>query len=217
MNYRLVVLTHGDCEPLLSTIDSFCENVSPLPTSMYIHVDGPTVDVPVPTTSIRSVEIALAEPARGFCGSCRAAWAEATRGGHEFVFWLEHDFRFTQPVDLEQLASVLDANPQLAQMALMRQAVNKKEWDAGGLVGSRPGQFEPRGGWLEQRAFLTTNPSLMKREFMVKNPWPDPAEMPSECEGMFGIHLREQGYSFGMWGAGEVWVVHTGARTGWGY
>ena len=64
---------------------------------------------------------------------------------------------------------------------------------------------------------FTTNPSLMRRQFMAENPWP--AEYDQRCEGLFGIDLRERGYSFGAWGSGEPWVRHLGRRdrSGWGY
>lgn len=149
----------------------------------------------------------------GFCRSCQHCWAKAAAGDHEFVFWLEHDFRFVKPVDLDQMAAILDANPQLAQMALMRQPVNEAERSAGGVVLSRPGQFQARGGWMEQQAYFTTNPSLFRRDFAERHPWPQE----EQCEGRFGIHLLGLGYTFGMMGAGEPWTDHVGIRSGFGY
>lgn len=217
MNYKLVVLTHGNAEPLAETLESFASHVTPAPSSAYLHVDAEERVAPV-YAALQSVEecrwtVRWRSRQVGFCEASTDCWQNAAEGDHEFVFWLEHDFLFSKPVDLEQLASVLDANSQLAQMALMRQPVNKTEWDAGGVVASRPGQFEPRGGWMEQRAYWTTNPSLFRRDFAAKHPWPEGGE----CEGRFGIALRELGYSFGMWGAGEAWVEHVGTRTGFGY
>jgi hypothetical protein len=151
---------------------------------------------------------------RGFCGATRELWAGAAAGWCDYVFYLEHDFEFLRPVDLTQLAVVLDANPALAQMALMRDAVNAEEKAAGGLYESRPGQYAKRDGWLEHSAYLTTNPSLMSAEFMRRNPWPD---YPDRCEGRFGIDLLDAGYRFGAWGTGEPWVRHIGERTGFGY
>ena len=52
--------------------------------------------------------------------------------GPDFVFWLEHDFVFVKPLDLAPLMEVLDAHPTLAQMQLMRGAVNEREKRMGG-------------------------------------------------------------------------------------
>lgn len=223
MKYKLVVLTHGDSEPLLNTLLSLSGQVWPHPTSAYMHLDGPTAEGRVRAYAAMEVlnewnwtVIEDAHPV-GFCRSCHAGWMNAVEGDHEFVLWQEHDLRYAKPVDLDQLASVLDANPQLAQMALMRQPINDAELAAGSVVASRPGQFEPRGGWMEQRSYWTTNVSLFSRRFAANNHWPVPSRVPRNCEGIFGIELREQGYSFGMWGSGEAWTEHVGIRTGWGY
>lgn len=222
MKYRLIVLTHGDSEPLTATLASFVEHVSPLPADAFMHIDGPT-----PTSvayhvarNLSAWEWILSEDQQpvGFCGSCAECWEEAGHGDHDYAFWLEHDFTFVRPVDLRELALTLDANPQLAQMALMRQPVNEQEVEAGGVVASRPGQFSERvgdyGRWLEQRSYWTTNPSLFNANMARgAHRWPEG----DRCEGRFGIYLREQGFTFGMWGNGEPWVEHVGARSGFGY
>ena len=40
MRYRLVVLTHGLCEPLAETMTSFREHVRPAPAEVSVHYDG---------------------------------------------------------------------------------------------------------------------------------------------------------------------------------
>ena len=213
MNYRLVLLTHSDAPTLDDTIASFAAMVTPAPSSRAIVHDG-SGDWRVPAIDDLPWLITDGGTPRGFCATTRDAWDYGSRAEEPFVFYLEHDFTVTCPLDLRPLAAVLDSNRMLAQMALMRDAVNTEEKAAGGLFESRPGQYADRGGWLEHTAYLTTNPSLMRREFMAENPWP---EYESECEGRFGIDLVARGYTFGVWGAGEPWVEHTGARTGFGY
>jgi hypothetical protein len=123
-------------------------------------------------------------------------------------------------------------------MALIRDVANADEAKAGGLVASRPGEFEqrylsPEGfsyprhaepvqglgaiPWLEQRSYFTTNPSLMRRAFMAEQPFLDDGG--PYCEGRYGIRLRDLGYTFGAWGSGEEWVAHMGVRdaSGTGY
>jgi hypothetical protein len=203
MDYTLLVLTHGKSPTLDGTLASFLEHVLPAPTESLVVCDGPG-----PGQSLSETQL-------GFCEATRRAWAIAAEAPTSHVFWLEHDFRFDRDVDLAELAAVLDVDRELAQMALLRQPVNEAERAAGGLVESRPGQFELQDGlWMRQRSFFTTNPSLMRTTFMLGNPWP---AYPDQCEGRFGIDLIERGYAFGMWGAGEPWVSHFGVRDGFGY
>lgn len=233
MTYKLIVLTHGDEPPCLEqALDAFGAMVTPLPAETVIVRDGPGYSYIAPWMTRRAGRWACVQAAPeqlGFCAVTREAWRIAAQGDLDYVFWLEHDFVLARPVDLRQLAAVLDAHPLLAQMALMRDAVNAQEVDAGGLYESRPGQYEPqlyidaaapdqadwwRAPWLEHRAYLTTNPSLMRRAWMAEHPWPD---HPAECEGRFGIDLVLQGHTFGVWGTGEPWCRHVGTRTGFGY
>lgn len=233
-SYRLVVLTHGTHgkrDTLEATLASFFEHVSPIPAEIYIHQDG--VGAPHYYPGFPNVPIAFQsdDPPIGFCKATRAAWNLAALSIHPHVFWLEHDFVLTRRVALAELAAVLDESPMLAQMALMRDAVNDEEKAVGGLFESRRGQYDPRdettllaGGvadpvawiprWHEHRSYLTTNPSLMRRSFMQDHPWP---EYDDQCEGRFGIDLVEAGFSFGVWGDGSPWCDHIGERSGFGY
>lgn len=205
MNYRLVVLTHRNAEPLPTTIRSFADHVSPRPSSVLLRWDRPTVLDPAGMAAGIREYLACAvysdwHTAAGFCESSKRAWAIAVSGmgiphplaeeaAYEHVFWLEHDFVFTRNVDLRDLAAVLDTNqgstvavPEhmpgnpsstgltgykttvggLAQMALMRNAVNNQEKAAGGLFESRPGQYMARGtacsGCGGELAWVTTTP-----------------------------------------------------------
>lgn len=244
LNYRLVVLTHGSSDTLDETLKSFYEMVTPAPTSIAEHADGEGAikrDLFTDTIPRADLRFSRAVPAVGFCRSVQRAWQmaiEVHERRTDYVFWLEHDFRLVRPLDLHQLAAVLDDNMMIAQMSLMRDAVNEQEKAAGGVFEAHAGDYKqkwhlpaPVGDtfkeslidttpdsmlpWLEHRICLTTNPSLMRTDFMRRNPWPD---YPRECEGHFSEDLRQRGYKFGTWGAGEVWVEHTGSlRTGFGY
>lgn len=228
MTYRLVVVSHGESETLASTIASFHELVAPAPADIRLIYDGPWEEAIEATHVMRGDGIIhCGDRQEGFCATVRRGWSAAASSGPEYVFWLEHDFVFTQPVDLRELAQVLDMEPWLAQMSLLRQPTSPEEVEAGGVIQRHGGssflayvapvekEFERvMRAWLKHSIYFTTNPSLMRRQFMVDNPWPDKA---TECEGYFGIDLRERGYEFGIWGAGETWVRHIGARTGHGY
>ena len=202
MNYRLQVITHSGQDTLPDTLASFEEMVTPVPDSTEILNDDGDL---------------------GFCQNTRRSWQSAASSKADFVFWLEHDFRFIRPLDLRPLAAVLEENPRLAQMALIRNAVNEQEKAAGGWLQYHSSDvdepyvfsFEKRSYlWYEHGICLTTNPSLLRREFMVSNPWPDYS---AQCEGRFSENLRQRGYRFAHWSS-EEHVKHTGKlRTGHGY
>lgn len=234
-SYRLVVLTHAaGGGTLADALAAFEEHASPAPVEVLVVVDGPEFGYVAEALKGRWQDAVLVviHPAAkqgGFCAATRRAWALAAQGpGPLHVFYLEHDFLLTRGVHLADLAVALDMNPRLAQMALMRNAVNEQEKAAGGLFESRRDEYQeklaafpvpdhPRGplqGWLEHRSYLTTNPSLMRRSFMQEHSWP---AYDSECEGRFGIDLVQAGYSFGVWGVGEPWCAHAGVRSGYGY
>lgn len=240
MRYRLIVLTHGDCAPLEATLASFAAHVTPAPESCVLVYDGPELYgalSPHPNLSAVETEIpwtiATMPEGRqgGFCAATRRAWSfgggenALSHQEHDHVFYLEHDFLFLRRVDLRDLAAPLDSNKRLAQMALMRDAVSEEEHAAGGLFELRRSGYQqlasflpgPSGApveYLEHTAYLTTNPSLMRRDWMADHPWPD---YPQQCEGRFGIDLVADGWRFGAWGEGEPWVRHAGVRTGFGY
>lgn len=226
MDYRLLVLSHGDCATLDATLHSFAANVSPAPHDTLIVYDGDSI----PAHAVGLADdvglgpcrfLASGEPV-GFCEATGRAWrlvvSEEPRT--EFVFWLEHDFTFNRRVDLEALRWLLDYDERLAQVSLMRNAANATEKAAGGLVASRPDDFTlctigtTGEDYLEHCSYFTTTPSLMTRRFMAENPWMSYVE---QCEGQFGIDLIQRGYHFAVWGDGEPWVNHIGERTGFGY
>lgn len=222
MNYTLALLSHGDPDSRTAeaTVRSFREHVTPPPTTLVAYHDGPghvSLPTDMGTWDARTGGLQL-----GFCEATKRLWSQVARKPGDYVFWLEHDFTLNRPVDLTQLAYVLRARKDLAQIALMRDAVNEQEKAAGGLVASRPGQYlykhmafeEGEFEWLEHRSYFTTNPSLMRAEFMRDMPWP---ALRGECEGHFGRELVAREYSFGVWGEGDPWLTHTGRRTGKGY
>lgn len=234
LSYRLVVLTHGDSSTLTAALAAFDEHVTPRPAETILVYDGAEPSEPV-RDYIRAREgnsyWSLTHGPLGFCGATAYAWSLGAELGVEYAFYLEGDFEVCRPVDLGDLAGVLAADHTVAQMALMRDAANEREKAAGGLFESRPGEYEKRfpfrfeqvagqnhiadvNTWLAHRSYFTTNPSLMLRQFIAANPWPDHTHF---CEGKFGIELLAKGYSFGAWGDGSVYARHTGVRTRTGY
>lgn len=243
MNYRLVVLTHGqDMAPIMETLKSYPKYVSPPPTKIAIVHDGQYLTDPLLLIA-RSMGAAITTTPSGpvgFCGATKRSWEigvgiDPIEGGMEedppdFYFHLEHDFRFERHVDLGLMAQVLEGDHSLAQMSLRRDETPDERFQEG-IFGHPHELFEERdhilgvpiqdnlvSPYLVQSIYFTTNPSLMRRQFMVENPWPDYAD---QCEGRFSIDLRERGYKFGIWGGREdpPAVTHIGRRDrhGFGY
>lgn len=235
----LLVMTDGRDHLLEQTIASARENLRGNIVEQWIHADGQVLmhadylDRQYPDF----VQIPPAWPAgtrRGFGGAIDAAWrCLARHSTADYVFHLEDDFTFNRPVDLDAIAEVLASTPDLAQMALRRQAWNDAERAAGGVIEQHPdaytqmvygdpGRVSRMAYWLEHTLFFTTNPCLYPRrgrghgQFTVLDPWPTGPE----SEGRYGIRLREAGYRFGFWGRREdaPWVHHIGeTRVGRGY
>lgn len=221
-SYRLVVTTDGRPGCLDRTLEAFDCLVRPRPS------EGVIVDDSGDEHYLRYLKTLADErgwrlawhPRRlGFCRTVADAWREAAQAGPDWIFWMEDDFQIDRALDLPELAHVLDHEARVAQMALYRNSVSAEEFEAGGYIPMRPGAYERRGtgtvAWLEHRVCWTTNPSLFRRSLAAAYPWPED----QECEGHFGIELRERRpeTTFGIWGAGEPWVTHFGERSGVGY
>lgn len=225
MDFTLAVLTHGRGSTLSEALRSFREHVEPAPAKVLVYSDGGFVRGHDLRTKIGGDAVVthyrFAGAPAGFCAATAALWQWAVEdAAGDWVFWLEHDFIFRQPVDLAHLAKVLAARRRdLAQMQLMRNAVSEAEHAAGGLFELRRSDYTARDSghrrtWLEHRSYFTTNPSLMSRDFMQAHPFNG---IGPHCEGRYGLDLVAAGYSYGVWGDGRPWVEHVGIRSGFGY
>jgi hypothetical protein len=214
MRYLLALLTHGPAPFLAETLRTFHKWVGPAPAGYVAVVDGPGTQPMLPPG--RDWHVLQHVEQRGFCEASAALWRHARTAAIDndvpYVFWLENDFRFLRPVQVDLMADTLRKHPVVAQMALMRQPVNEKEKKAGSLVAANPNLFHKRQGWMEHVGFWTTNPSLIPVRTMVEHDWPTGAQ----CEGHMGIRLKGQARTFGYWGNGDVWVEHLGHRDGTG-
>lgn len=160
---------------------------------------------------------------QGFGGAIRGAWESlAAMSEASHIFHLEDDFMLMRDVNIDEMASVLDKQPHLAQIALRRQPWNDQERRAGGIVEQNPDAYvecrdEAGHVWLEHRLFFTTNPCLYRRELIEDHDWP----IGHESEGRFSHQLMvDSSLRFAFWGSrhsGE-WVLHRGRfRKGNGY
>lgn len=144
----------------------------------------------------------LFEPERqGFGGAIRAAWNTVKNSGSDYIFHLEDDFLFNEPIPLQNMMDVLDANSHLYQMALRRQAWSTEEKAVGGVIEQHPDAYHQTdsdlGSWLEHRLYFTTNPGLY-RSSLIDIGWPDGLH----SEGMFTHKILglDPEARFGLWG-----------------
>ncbi len=154
----------------------------------------------------------------GFTGAVREGWRQALATDCTHIFHAELDFIYLRPVELAAMIAVLDAEPHLVQMALLRGPVNDVERRAGGVIEQHPDEYVTvhchGHSWREHRHNVTTNPCVWPR-WVVERGWPD-------CqfsEGVFGIDLfaQDAAYRAAYWGT-DVRVEHIGdIRSGTGY
>lgn len=121
---------------------------------------------------------------RGFAGAIQSGWSWAADA--DYVFHLEDDFLFNKPIDVTGMIAVLENNPDVVQMALLRQPVNDIEASAGGLMQMWPDEYVEKSAplmafgsdydrevyWVEHRLFFTTNPCFY-RGGLTSRGWPD--------------------------------------------
>ena len=155
----------------------------------------------------------------GFTQAIRAAWADEQKRpmGAPYIFHLEEDFVFDRPVYVDEMVGVLESDPKLAQVALLRGAFFPPEKRAGGIIEEDPGAYEHRNGngppHLVHQKFFTTNPCVYRRDLLQRG-WP----AQKDSETVMSRNLVRRGYSFAFMGDGEPWITHIGAqRTGLGY
>ncbi|MGZ6587881.1 MAG: glycosyltransferase [Solirubrobacteraceae bacterium] len=151
----------------------------------------------------------------GFAGAIQRAWDMVET---DWVFHLEADFLFNEPVYVDDMIGVLERNPYLAQLVLKRQSWNEEEKRAGGIIEQHPMDYLERGDgvntWTEHRRFWSTNPSVYSSRF--SKDWP---QVP-HSEGIFTHRLLEDPIiQFAFWGAkaDPPKVEHIGQRAGVGY
>lgn len=218
----VVVFTDGRDRLLERTLASFEEQVDGPISRIVIHDDSGDHRHASQLRGRYPHEVIGGGRRRGFGGAIGLVWAYLARSAAErFVFHMEDDFTFNAPLDLAEMAAVLDAEPDVAQMALRRQPWNDQERAAGGVVETRPNTYTDRHTdgwpWLSHRNFFTTNPSLYRTSLCLRG-WPDGGG--SEGRFSIGLFADHPEVVCGFWGDRDSapWVHHIGAtRVGVGY
>lgn len=203
---------------------------------------GGTLGARSPSAFVEHVHVDDQAHALGFGGAIRRGWGllRASSVAFDYVLHVEDDWHFTTPLELPQMTAILDVRreharppilaPDLAQIALRRQAVSPAEVTAGGVVELWPDAYtetvhtivppDPAGAYevryLEHELFFTTNPSVYRRDLLELG-WPDT----ERSEAAFTARCRDAGYRFAYYGGRaeppRVWHCGDNQRQGRGY
>jgi hypothetical protein len=154
----------------------------------------------------------------GYCRSIKLSWS-GLPDDYTHIMHLEDDFILEREVRLDEILYVLDHNPNLCQIWLMRHPWYEVEKQAGSVYlnhgsirwkeGFMEGPEWQRLRWTEERGqYWTSNPCVYPRK-IVDLGWPDPPL----CEQAFRAKLGNLRSAF--WGSAcdPPYTRHIGAHT----
>ena len=197
----LMVITDGRWDYLQRTLESAAECLD-WPWHQKLLVDDSGEDVgfcPAKFDFVKNM------PRKGLAGAIQTGW-DALDSEVDYVFHLEDDFIFPETVDLELMIELLEYEPDLAQMALLRQPWSRQEQIAGGIYWIQPERFKQKTGYVEQRHLFTFNPCLYPASIT--------RDYKAGLESELSQRLLADGWSFGYLGEldDEPRTIHIGLR-----
>jgi len=127
-------------------------------------------------------------------------------GDDEWIFHVEEDFVVGE-APLDDMVAVLEAEPRVANMVLLRQPWNAEELAAGSVLNVRPQDYVEHTTWLEHQRGFWLNPSVYHSSI---------TEVGAGTEAE--ITERLEGRTFGYWGGmtDGPRCVHIGSEGGMG-
>ena len=213
----LVYVTNGRAECLSRAVTSFTERVDgPVMRRVIVDDSGdPDYQAWIRYT-FPDHELMCTKGRTGFDGAYRKVWGLVVWYGLPWAFVIEDDFTAERTIDLRAMQATMLADPNLVQMALRRQAWFPGEIKAGGVIELNPDGYTDTVTHLEHREFVTTNPALWSRDFVVHNPWPTGPHSESRFAQQA---FKDPDARAGYWGqrTDAPWVIHDGERQGTGY
>lgn len=197
----LMVITDGRWDYLQRTLQSAAEMLD-YPWSQRILVDDSGEEVGFCPTKFDFVKNT---PRRGLAGAIQSGW-DALDTEVDYVFHLEDDFIFPEPVDIDLMLEILEYEPDLAQIALLRQPWSPQEEQAGGIYWIEPDRFKQKHGYVEQKHLFTFNPCLYHASVA--------RDYRAGLEAELTADLLKDGYKFGYLGElnNDPKTIHIGLR-----
>ena len=222
LRYLLAILTCGRPAYLQRTLASYAAFLDPQPTAVYAWDDG--LQTPREAFSaFHPYPHVEGEPQRiGRCAGHARLWhATHAYPGIDWVFTVEDDIVLLRPLNLRHLAETIEAEPTLAQLALVRCPWGA-EIEHGGYIAQFPDRYDRRttnvwagshGGWREAHWIASTvdwtsSPALLPMSLPRTVAWPSE----SGCELELGPRILAQRPDAvsGYFGWGEPWCAHVG-------
>lgn len=177
----IIALTNGRRSCITRSIPSALKHLHGAGDLMIVDDSGDPSYREWLTTKFNAPVIPVADRAAGYWQAMRRVWRTARDTGASAFFLIEDDFVFTADVDLDDLATVLDAHPHLTQIALVRQPWFHNEHHHGGMIAALEDQGQTFTevtwndfAWIEHRAVFTGNPSLIPARTFTRE-WPSGA------------------------------------------
>ena len=125
MNVALMVITDGRWDYLQRTLESAAQCLD-YPFSQRILVDDSGEEIGFCPTKF---DVVKNTPRRGLAGAIQSGW-DALDANIDYVFHLEDDFIFPDHVDIDLMIELMEYEPDLAQIALLRQPWSPQEQQA---------------------------------------------------------------------------------------
>lgn len=205
MSILLVITTDGRREFIAQTIASIEEHLAGWDRSIIWDDSGDPAyrDWLYETYTDRHLLLIAGEQRLGYQRSRARLWqflAGLTDVTH-ICNW-EDDMVLLAPVHLADMATILDINPHLAQVALLREDYYPREIEGsrhGRILGWHPKTYRNRTSgnlrWCEHRNYFTCNPGVHHRS-LCEMGWPQA----DSSEKVLGDQLLAQGLRFAHWG-----------------
>lgn len=211
----LIVITDGRQDCIEKTIHSFESIVSfNFYEKIIINDSGDVNYHNFLSKRFPNFNIVSHEKRRGLAGAVQSAWSSYSNDT-EYILHLEDDFLFNEEPQIENMIKLLEDNPHLVQMALVRAPVNPPEEEVGGFVFQNLKDYFQKNGFFEHSRLFTLNPCLYPVS-TAEIGWPDHG---GETEFTNKVYLFSPEKKFGFYG--DIYdkprVTHIGGRRSEGW
>jgi hypothetical protein len=209
MKVALIVITDGRWDYLQQTLDSAFAALN-YDFSQRLIVDDSGVKSFTP--EVEGFVTVKNSQRLGLAKAIQTAW-DHLDPATDYVFHLEDDFIFPQPVDVEHMIALLKDTfdeDKLAQMALMRQPWSPEEHAAGSIYNMHPESYTIHDEYFSHSRLFTFNPCVYPMEVTAYG-----AGLESEVTE----RLLADGWRFAYYGHPDdpPKTLHIGVRRSQGY
>lgn len=229
----LVILSHRKRAFIKETVDSLRRHMSgPIPVLVLDDSGDPEHCDWVQDEIGLWCEPVSAQGNVGYLEAMQQVWRAAREGCENYdspyaLLW-EEDFVLTRDITLSRMITVMDKNPDLAQLNFQRQSVYGVEKRFGYMDSHQRRGYGLRREatdtvrWVSRRTPFTTNPSLIRRE-ALEIAWPSREEcdaVQGGAEPAMSLRMEQAGFKFGWYGPWDTPVTrHIGddRKSGIGY